>query len=99
VGPTALGVLPGADYSSADGVNADGSVIVGVSGISGVSVNQPFRWTSTDGMLGLGNLPDTVTVRQPQSALTAKSSLAQVLAIRVGTHSPSSGRRRLAWSA
>src|ERR1019366_4155499 len=46
-----LGHLPGTTNSSATGVSADGSVIVGTSG------SQAFRWTAGSGMVGLGYLP------------------------------------------
>jgi probable HAF family extracellular repeat protein len=48
---TPLGYLPGGAYSEADGVSADGSVVVGRSS------DQAFRWTSNGGMVGLGDLP------------------------------------------
>lgn len=44
----------------ASGVSADGSVIVGAATGSseiGTSEIEAFRWTSTEGMVGLGNLP------------------------------------------
>lgn len=50
-----LGDLPGGDFASvANGISADGSVIVG----AGTSVTglEAFRWTSAGGMVGLGNL-------------------------------------------
>jgi probable HAF family extracellular repeat protein len=50
-GMAGLGYLPGTTNSSANGVSADGSVIVGTSGI------QAFRWTAGSGMVGLGYLP------------------------------------------
>jgi probable HAF family extracellular repeat protein len=53
---TPLGELPGGgDGSNAHGVSGDGSVIVGDS----VSSNghEPFRWTATSGMVGLGGMP------------------------------------------
>jgi uncharacterized membrane protein len=46
-----LGFLPGDTSSSATGVSADGSVVVGSSG------NQAFRWTQSSGLAGLGFLP------------------------------------------
>src|SRR2546423_9505744 len=53
---TGLGFLPAGDYSTADGVSADGAVIVGrCSGPS--SANRAFRWTSATGMVSLGTLP------------------------------------------
>jgi probable HAF family extracellular repeat protein len=79
-GPVGLGYLPGggptatgwsAGHSSARGVSADGSVVVGYSA-SANSLNQPwqgsplqndaysgfeaFVWTAADGMVGLGDL-------------------------------------------
>jgi probable HAF family extracellular repeat protein len=47
---TPLGTLPNMTSSQANAVNADGSVIVGTSGISGTS--QAFRWTQA-GMVEL----------------------------------------------
>jgi probable HAF family extracellular repeat protein len=55
-----LGLLPGGDSASAQGVSGDGSVIVGL----GKSYNTPeydefeaFKWTADTGMVGLGDLP------------------------------------------
>ena len=51
-GMVGLGDLPGDDiFSKALGTNADGSVVVGTSGV------EAFRWTSGGGMVGLGDLP------------------------------------------
>jgi len=53
---TGLGFLPGGNASSANGVNADGKVVVGSSNdASGLS--QAFRWTAASGMVGLDFLP------------------------------------------
>ncbi len=56
-GITGLGWFPGAanTVSSAQGVSADGSVIVGYSYTSAVHGNA-FRWTSAGGMQDLGTL-------------------------------------------
>ena len=51
-----LGVLAGGGYSSAAGVNADGSVVVGYSG-NGTAFDRAFRWTSGSGMVDLGTVP------------------------------------------
>ena len=52
-----LGDLPGGDFrSSATGVSADGSVIVG-GGHSARGWGEAFRWTPVNGMVGLGDLP------------------------------------------
>jgi len=51
-----LGDLPGGSfYSEANGVSADGSVVVG--GSDSASGYQAFRWTQAGGMTGLGDLP------------------------------------------
>ncbi len=51
-----LGDLPGgAFYSSAYGISADGSTVVG-SG-SSTAGSQAFRWTPSGGMVSLGDLP------------------------------------------
>ena len=53
---TELGDLPGGFTSSmANGVSADGSVVVGNS--HSASGNEAFRWTESGGMVGLGDLP------------------------------------------
>lgn len=62
-GMVGLGDLPGADSggvqqstSGANGVSADGKVIVGWS-YSSLMVGQAFRWTQASGISGLGDLP------------------------------------------
>jgi probable HAF family extracellular repeat protein len=51
-----LGDLPGGPVTSiANGVSADGSVIVG--GSNSVLGQEAFRWTQTQGMVRLGDLP------------------------------------------
>lgn len=55
-----LGDLPGGSfYSRAQGVSADGSVVVGVSlsGNGSGNADEAFRWTESGGMQGLGALP------------------------------------------
>jgi probable HAF family extracellular repeat protein len=53
-----LGELPGGDfYSTALGISADGSTVVGVSTVGSVH-SQAFRWTKETGMVGLGYLFD-----------------------------------------
>lgn len=53
---TPLGDLPGGDvHSSAQGVSADGSVIVGESS-SSPGLREAFRWSRETGMVGLGEL-------------------------------------------
>jgi probable HAF family extracellular repeat protein len=51
-----LGFLPGDNRSQANGVNANGTVVVGQSIVepAPVSRGQAFRWTAASGMVGLG---------------------------------------------
>ncbi len=49
-----LGALPGDIVSSACGISADGSTIVGVS--FNADDHEAFRWTASTGMVGLGHL-------------------------------------------
>ena len=52
-----LGDLPGGGISSqARSISADGSVVTG--GSTSAACFQTFRWTSEDGMVGLGELPE-----------------------------------------
>jgi probable HAF family extracellular repeat protein len=54
-----LGDLPGGGFfSTANGVSADGSVVVG----QGTSANgaEAFRWTQATGVVGLGDLPGDI---------------------------------------
>ena len=52
-----LGILPGPiTFSTAAGVNADGTVVVG-EGLTIPSHGQAFRWTAETGMVGLDFLP------------------------------------------
>ncbi|MCY2951189.1 MAG: hypothetical protein NTU53_04335 [Planctomycetota bacterium] len=53
-GMVGLGYLAGLDHSWADGVSADGSVVVGFSGGRGEWPGRAFRWTQSGGMLDLG---------------------------------------------
>lgn len=53
-----LGDLPGGPVrSQANGVSADGSVVVGGSTVSDRFIFEAFRWTAADGMVGLGDIP------------------------------------------
>lgn len=54
-GMAGLGDLPGGEFgSNAQGISADGTVIVGVGGSEWGS--EAFRWTAGTGMIGLGDL-------------------------------------------
>jgi probable HAF family extracellular repeat protein len=52
-----LGFAAGYNSSRADGVSADGSVVVGLSGPQVVGSDQASRWTAATGMVGLGFVP------------------------------------------
>src|SRR5262249_22491987 len=59
-GLVGLGFLPGTTNSVANGVNADGTVVVGVSSHPAPpppNFAQAFRWTAASGMVRLGFLP------------------------------------------
>ena len=58
-GMLGLGNLPGKNASSAAGLSANGSVIIGDSYLfnyPGSTEYEAFRWTQTNGMVGLGTL-------------------------------------------
>jgi probable HAF family extracellular repeat protein len=115
-GPVGLGYLPGggpsatgwsAGHSSAQGVSADGSVVVGYSA-SANSLNQPwqggplqndafsgfeaFVWTETAGMIGLGDLPGGYF----DSSASAVSANGQVI---VGTGTSAAGAEAFRWTS
>ena len=52
-GFTGLGTLPGDDNSLALGVSADGTVVVGATGLGG-NYHDAFRWTHATGMVSIG---------------------------------------------
>jgi len=59
-GITALGDLPGSTfYSFATAISSNGNVVVGYSYSS--DGKQAFRWSQTDGMVGLGYLPGAIS--------------------------------------
>jgi probable HAF family extracellular repeat protein len=62
-----LGTLPGASYSSAAAVSANGAVVAGTSGY------RAFRWTLAGGMEDLGTLPGGINSQA--SAVSADGSI------------------------
>ena len=66
-----LGVPPGgtSQMSAANGVSADGLVVVGRS--LGANGWEAFRWTAGTGMVGIGNLPDGSFVSSEAFAASA----------------------------
>ncbi|MCH8853286.1 MAG: hypothetical protein IID41_11645 [Planctomycetes bacterium] len=51
-----LGYLPSDDFSRAFGVSADGTVVVGVSEFCCATFPEAYRWTSSEGMVGLARI-------------------------------------------
>ena len=86
-----LGDLAGGSFfSRANGVSADGSVVVGQSNsTSGV---EAFRWTSVGGMVGLGDLPGGIF----RSAATGVSADGSVV---VGLGNSASGEEAFRWTS
>lgn len=56
-GMIGLGFLNGGGRSEANGVSADGSVVVGFSYSSAHPRGEAFRWAAGEGMVGLGSIP------------------------------------------
>ena len=54
-GMVGLGFLLPGGFSSAEGVSANGRIVVGAS--DSISGRQAFLWTEEGGMIGLGDLP------------------------------------------
>jgi probable HAF family extracellular repeat protein len=90
-GMQGLGVLPdsGYYYSSASGVSADGSVVVGSSKIS--NEDCAFRWTIAGGMVSLGDLPGGHT-RSNASGVSVDGSVV------VGSSESGSGVEAFRWT-
>jgi probable HAF family extracellular repeat protein len=86
-----LGDLPGGIFSSgADGVSADGSVVVGRS--RSAFGGEAFRWTSLGGMVGLGDLPGGIF----SSGARGVSGNGSVV---VGGSRSASGKEAFIWDA
>jgi probable HAF family extracellular repeat protein len=95
-GTVGLGFLPGApigsnEFSTATGISADGSVIVGQSFV-GVGA-EAFRWTQATGMTGLGFLPGA---SQFVSSATGVSRNGQFI---VGNSYSANGSEAFLWDA
>jgi probable HAF family extracellular repeat protein len=82
-----LGFLPATSISTANGISADGTVVVGYSGL------QAYRWTESGGMVGLGFLPgqtfsNAIGVNADGSVVVGYSEF----------HGSSFGRRAFRWT-
>jgi probable HAF family extracellular repeat protein len=88
---TGLGDLPGgAGISRANGISADGSVIVGTG--TSASGTEAFRWTAATGMVGLGDLPGS-SFRSDATAISADGTVI------VGNSASSTGSEAFRWTA
>jgi probable HAF family extracellular repeat protein len=73
-GMVGLGALPGGPFNSkANGVSADGTVVVGES--DSANGHEAFLWTATGGMIALGDLPGG-TVSSRAFAVSADGRIA-----------------------
>lgn len=99
-GFTGLGVIPGTEIfgSIANGVSADGSVVVGRSTSSPSSDfdrREAFRWTAQSGMVGLGWLPGA-NPKTAQSSATGVSADGMVV---VGSSTTDTTERPFRWTS
>lgn len=73
-----LGFLPGAKFgtfSEANDISADGTVIVGVSSsANGSNGQEAFRWTETEGMIGLGEFTLVERFAENAAAISGDSN-------------------------
>jgi probable HAF family extracellular repeat protein len=90
-GMVGLGFLPGGGFSIANGVNGDGSVVVGQSTVVGQKTMEAFRWTQSAGMVGLGILPGGAAESYAY-AVNADGSVV------VGTASSGNGGEAFRWT-
>jgi probable HAF family extracellular repeat protein len=90
---TPLGFLPGETASGANGVSADGSVVVGWSTADGYG-REAFRWTSDGGIVGLGHLPGG-SIRSEAKGVSADGSVI----VGWGSVSDSLSREAFRWTA
>ena len=96
VSVTNLGFFPGGDVSIANGVSADGTVVVGYSDEDDPTVNyqifEAFRWTAATGMVGLGWLPGGNKASQAED-ISADGSVI------VGASTSAAGSQAFRWTA
>ena len=80
-------------YGSANGVSADGSVVVG-SSVDANGNDRPFRWTQSGGMVSLGTLTN-----YPASNQNGASDVSADGSIVVGFSTTATGRTAFRWSS
>jgi len=69
-----LGYLPGDNISTATGVSADGSKVVGYSYDNSLGQPEAFVWTAATGMVGLGYIPGAVVPSSTATGVSADGS-------------------------
>jgi probable HAF family extracellular repeat protein len=90
-GMVGLGDLAGGAFSSrANGISADGSVVIGYG--SSASGSEAFRWTADAGMAGLGDLPGG-SIFSRAEGISADGSVV------VGEGTSASGSEAFRWTA
>jgi probable HAF family extracellular repeat protein len=92
-GAVGLGTFGGhaTDLSIAEGVSADGSVVVGLS--TGGGRIEAFRWSGPTGLVGLGTLPGAPTQWSSATDITRDGSVI------VGTSDSLTGHRAVRWTS
>lgn len=80
-------------YGSANGISADGSVVVG-SSVDANGYERPFRWTQSGGMVSLGTLTN-----YPASNQNGASDVSADGSIVVGFGTTETGRTAFRWSS
>jgi probable HAF family extracellular repeat protein len=90
-----LGYLPGGVISGAGAISADGSTVVGNCnyGATGAYAVEGFRWTRTEGMVGLGFLPGAGSGGSLAFGVSADGSVI------VGGSSSAAGSQAFRWTA
>ena len=95
LGAIDIGFLPGGTTSIANGVSADGSVVVGYSDAAETGVNyeifEAFRWTQADGLVGLGWLPGGTKFSEAFGVSADGSTI-------VGVSSSAAGNQAFRWT-
>lgn len=74
-GMTGLGSLPGYTASTATGISADGTTIIGTVSDQNFTILQAMYWTQATGMVGLGSLPTAPGGHSFANAVSANGSV------------------------
>jgi probable HAF family extracellular repeat protein len=85
------GTLPGLYYSIGYDVSSDGTVVIGQGNHSASGSIEAFRWTSTTGMVGIGDLPGGSFYSQAYAVSGNGNAI-------VGTSSAGAGSEAFLWN-